>query len=139
LRPAAFRGHGDPRRRGGTDAPSAADFAAAAPDPFCRVEAAWLSHLEEHHPEVLAPLLGRPHPGAFSPGARVRPLGFDRYGLRLRLHHDGNHSDIRVPFTRAVGCIHELNAELAAILGAPASISTYGDHGPARPAGDTTP
>ncbi len=62
------------------------DMAAARPDPFCLMEDRWLAHLEAAHPEVfvglaqhLPPELGRCR------GARIRPLGVDRCGLRLRV------------------------------------------------------
>jgi hypothetical protein len=65
-------------------------LAAAAPDPFCRLEHQWLRHLEEVHPDLFV-LLARHLPPSLRsrPGYKIRPLGLDRLGLRLRVEATG--------------------------------------------------
>jgi hypothetical protein len=56
-------------------------LAAARPDPFCRLEHHWLSHLEQAHPYIFDALARHLPPTLHTlPGARVRPLGVDRCG-----------------------------------------------------------
>ena len=78
------------------------DLAAARPDPFCRMEDHWLSHLEEAHPEVLIALARHLPPElGHCQGARVRPLGVDRCGLRLRVETPHRDHDVRLAFPAA--------------------------------------
>ena len=75
------------------------DLAAARPDPFCRMEDHWLAHLEEAHPEVLIALARHLPPElGHCQGARVRPLGVDRCGLRLRVETPQRDHDVRLAF-----------------------------------------
>jgi hypothetical protein len=72
----------------------------ARPDPFCALETCWLRHLDSDHQDVVARLAAK-LPGSLRRG-RVRPLGLDRYGIRLRVEGaDGDH-DVRLPFGRPV-------------------------------------
>ena len=81
----------------GSAALAPVDLAAARPDPFCRVEEHWLAHLEEAHPEVFV-ALARHLPAALRDcrSARVRPLGVDRCGLRLRVETPQRDHDVRL-------------------------------------------
>jgi hypothetical protein len=86
------------------------EFAAARTDPFCRWEAPWLRHVDADHPDLLEALTEHipPHLRTGTP----RPLGVDRFGLRLRVEGaDGDH-DVRLPFRRPVCTAHDLAAEV---------------------------
>ncbi len=99
------------------------DLAAARPDPFCRMEDRWLGHLEEAHPEVLA-ALARHLPRALrGPGARVRPLGVDRCGLRLRVETADRDHDVRLAFEGGAATPDELRAQLRRLVGQGSSAS----------------
>lgn len=89
----------------------------AAPDPFCAMETCWLRHIESDHHDVVARLAAK-LPGALRRG-RVRPLGLDRYGVRLRVEgEDGDH-DVRLPFARPVDDIHGLSQAIRILMGCP--------------------
>jgi hypothetical protein len=95
------------------------DLAAARPDPFCCVEDRWLAHLEEAHPEVLA-ALARHLPGELGRrGARVRPLGVDRCGLRLRVEAPDRDHDVRLAWPAGANTAEELREQLHRLLTAP--------------------
>jgi hypothetical protein len=92
-------------------------FAAAAEDPFCHQEAGWLRHLELSHTDVIH-TLGRHLPDRLR-GGHVRPLGLDRYGLRLRVEAiEGDH-DVRLAFARPIETLDELSVELRRLVGCP--------------------
>lgn len=93
------------------------DFAAAAPDPFAAQEAAWLRHLELSHTDVVGALSR--HLPAELRGGHVRPLGLDRFGIRLRVEAVDSDHDIRLAFTRPVNTNEELGRELRTLLGCP--------------------
>ena len=90
------------------------------PDPFAGIERGWLRHLEEAHPEVFSSL--RRHlPSTFRAlaDARIRPLGVDRYGLRLRLEGgDGDH-DVRLAFEHPVETVEGLRTQVGLLVGCP--------------------
>ncbi|WP_328362474.1 DUF2470 domain-containing protein [Mycobacterium sp. NBC_00419] len=94
-----------------------AELLAARPDPFCEFEAAWLQHLDSDHPEVLARLAGK-LPAPLRRG-QVRPLGLDRYGVRLRVENaDGDH-DVRLPFPAPVHDVGGLGRAIRVLMGCP--------------------
>ncbi|GLZ32587.1 hypothetical protein Lesp02_47750 [Lentzea sp. NBRC 105346] len=92
-------------------------FAEAAPDPFCRNEDHWLRHLEIAHSDVVG-LLARHLPEELR-GGNVRPLGLDRFGLRLRVETLDQDHDVRIAFSRPVGTPQELAGELRRLMGCP--------------------
>jgi hypothetical protein len=96
------------------------DLAAARPDPFCRLEDHWLAHLEESHPEVFV-ALARHLPSELSHGrgARIRPLGVDRCGLRLRVETPRRDHDVRLAFPGGAATPDELREQLNALVGCP--------------------
>jgi Protein of unknown function (DUF2470) len=97
------------------------DLAAARPDPFCRLEEHWLGHLEEAHPDVMA-ALGRHLPRALrGPGTRVRPLGVDRCGLRLRVEAPDRDHDVRLAFESEATTPDELRVQVHKLVGCPRS------------------
>jgi uncharacterized protein DUF2470 len=108
----------------GTKSVRADDFAAAASDPFCEREAEWLRHLEVSHVDVVA-LLAR-HLPADLRGGHVRPLGLDRFGLRLRVEAVDADHDVRLAFRRPVSTTDELAAELRQLVGCPFLAATGG-------------
>ena len=93
------------------------ELLAAAPDPFCEFESVWLRHLDSDHPEVIARLAGK-LPAGLRRG-RIRPLGLDRYGMRLRVEGaDGDH-DVRLPFAAPVYDVGSLGRAIRALMGCP--------------------
>ncbi|GAA1213435.1 DUF2470 domain-containing protein [Prauserella alba] len=116
----------------GTHSLTAQTFASASPDPFCRHESTWLRHLEHAHPEVVT-ALARHVPDELR-GGRIRPLGIDRYGLRLRVEHPGGlgawdpfaaaadttvDHDVRLAFDEPVDCQQRLGLALRKLVGCP--------------------
>ncbi len=96
-----------------------ADLVAAEPDPFCHLEQDWLRHLDEAHPDVLRALarhiFALPHEGR----ARIRPLGVDRLGLRLRIEDGEQTPDLRLAFQRPVTTPVQLAIEVHRLAGCP--------------------
>ncbi|SDX37647.1 Protein of unknown function [Amycolatopsis xylanica] len=92
-------------------------FSAAAPDPFHDYETQWLRHLETSHPDVVDQL-AKHLPPALRDGV-IRPLGLDRYGLRLRVEADTGDHDVRLAFSRPVDGPPQLAAELRRLVGCP--------------------
>jgi len=90
---------------------------AARPDPFCELESAWVRHLDEDHPEVMSRLAGK-LPPALRKG-RVRPLGLDRYGIRLRIEGLDEDHDVRLPFTAPVHDVTGLGRAIRMLMGCP--------------------
>jgi hypothetical protein len=89
----------------------------AAPDPFCEFESAWLRHLDSDHPEVLARLAGK----LTAPlrRGRIRPLGLDRYGVRLRVEGTDGDQDVRLPFGAPVQDVSGLGRAIRLLMGCP--------------------
>lgn len=104
----------------GSAALAPVDLAAARPDPFCRMEQHWLSHLEEAHPEVFV-ALARHLPPALrdTPGAVVRPLGVDRCGLRLRIEAPTRDVDVRLAWRQEANTVAELRTQFGLLVGCP--------------------
>ncbi len=101
----------------GTCSVPAAEFSAARPDPFCLLEDGWLRHLESSHRDVVG-LLARHLPEELR-GGHIRPLGLDRFGLRLRVESaDGDH-DVRLAFSGPVADAKALGLELRRLVGCP--------------------
>lgn len=94
------------------------DLAAAHPDPFCMLEQRWLAHLEQSHPEVLLSLAQHlPAPLRATRGARIRPLGVDRCGLRLRVETPHGDHDVRLAWPQEATTADELRTQLTALVG----------------------
>lgn len=94
-----------------------AEFADAHPDPFCLLEEGWLRHLELAHVDVVG-LLTRHVPERLH-GGHIRPLGLDRFGIRLRVESaDGDH-DVRLAFSREVTTAEQLGTEMRRLVGCP--------------------
>lgn len=92
-------------------------FRDATPDPFCLMEDGWLRHLEISHRDVVD-TLARHLPDELR-GGHIRPLGLDKYGLRLRVEStDGDH-DVRLAFSGPVTNTRHLSAELRRLVGCP--------------------
>ncbi|TQF74774.1 DUF2470 domain-containing protein [Rhodococcus spelaei] len=87
------------------------DLLAARPDPFHEVEDCWLEHLESDHGELIA-LLARRLPRPLRTGGRIRPLGLDRYGVRLRVEGEDADRDVRISFADPVDDAVALNRAL---------------------------
>ncbi|HEX7662269.1 MAG TPA: DUF2470 domain-containing protein [Pseudonocardiaceae bacterium] len=94
-----------------------AEFAAARPDPFCLYEDQWLRHLEIAHRDVVG-LLTRLLPAKLR-GGNVRPLGLDRFGLRLRVELPDADHDVRLPFTKPAATTEDVGVELRRMVGCP--------------------
>lgn len=89
----------------------------ARPDPFCAMESCWLQHMESAHREVVDRLATR-LPMALRRG-RVRPLGLDRYGVRLRVENDEGDHDVRLPFASPVDDVTALSQAIRVLMGCP--------------------
>jgi hypothetical protein len=89
----------------------------ARPDPFCVMESCWLQHLEIAHREVVDRLANR-LPTTLRRG-RVRPLGLDRYGVRLRVENDEGDHDVRLPFAQPVDDATGLSQAIRILMGCP--------------------
>lgn len=101
----------------GAEAVGIAALLAARPDPFCAMETPWLRHLDAAHQEVIHRLATR-LPAPLRQG-RVRPLGLDRYGFRLRVETDGGDHDVRLPFPKPVDDVSGLNQAIRILMGCP--------------------
>lgn len=102
----------------GAEAISIDELAAAEPDPFSRMETCWLRHLESDHADMLAMII-RKLPRSTRAG-NIRPLGLDRFGLRLRIEHlDGEDRDVRIAFPAPVDTPEQLNQALRLLMGCP--------------------
>ncbi len=94
-----------------------AEFAAAKPDPFCEYEDNWLRHLDSAHRDVVG-MLTRLLPEGLR-GGHVRPLGLDRFGLRLRVELADDDHDVRLAFSQPVDTPTGLASELRRMVGCP--------------------
>lgn len=92
-------------------------FTDATPDPFASFEAGWLRHLEISHTDVVG-ALARHLPKELR-GGHLRPLGLDRFGLRLRVEAIDADHDVRLAFSRPVSTPDELSDELRRLVGCP--------------------
>lgn len=89
----------------------------AHPDPFCAMESSWLQHLDSAHRDVVDRLAAR-LPNPLRRG-RVRPLGLDRYGVRLRVEDDNGDHDVRLPFAQPVDDVTGLSRAIRVLMGCP--------------------
>lgn len=104
----------------GTAALAPLELAAARTDPFCHHEHEWLEHLERAHPEVFTALARHlPAPLRDRRGARVRPLGVDRLGLRLRVEDDASDHDVRIAWEQPIDTLDGLRVGLHRLVGCP--------------------
>ncbi|KXO98217.1 DUF2470 domain-containing protein [Tsukamurella pseudospumae] len=97
---------------------SGSELAEAQPDPFAGYESAWLAHVESGHPEMVGQLARR-LPGRLR-NHRVRLLGIDRFGIRLRAeHHELSDVDVRLNFQQPAGDMAALQRGIRILLGCP--------------------
>ena len=61
----------------------------------------------------------RPPSAGGAAGGHVRPLGLDRFGLRLRVEAECDDHDVRIAFSKPVSTPQELAAELRRLMGCP--------------------
>jgi Protein of unknown function (DUF2470) len=101
----------------GAEAVDAATLLAARPDPFCAFESCWIRHLDTAHRDVVARLAAR-LPARLRRGD-VRPLGVDRYGVRLRIESADGDRDVRLPFHRPVDDVTGLGQAIRVLMGCP--------------------
>jgi hypothetical protein len=101
----------------GAEAVDAAALLAARPDPFCALESCWIKHLDTAHRDVVARLAAR-LPARLRRGD-VRPLGIDRYGMRLRVESSEGDRDVRLPFHKPVDDIVGLSQAIRVLMGCP--------------------
>jgi Protein of unknown function (DUF2470) len=101
----------------GAEAVDAAALLAARPDPFCAVESCWVRHLDTAHQDVIARLAAR-LPARLRRGD-VRPLGVDRYGVRLRVESAEGDRDVRLPFREPVDDVSGLSQAIRVLMGCP--------------------
>ncbi len=101
----------------GAEAVDAAALLDARPDPFCGFESCWIRHLDSDHRDVVARLAAR-LPARLRRG-EIRPLGVDRYGMRLRVESADGDRDIRLPFHRPVDDVIGLGQAIRVLMGCP--------------------
>jgi hypothetical protein len=101
----------------GAEAVDAAALLAARPDPFCALESCWIKHLDTAHRDVVARLAAR-LPARLRRGD-VRPLGIDRYGMRLRVESAEGDRDVRLPFRAPVDDVVGLSQAIRVLMGCP--------------------
>jgi hypothetical protein len=101
----------------GAEPVSLPELLAAKPDPFWEMETAWLQHLDEDHTDLID-LLARKLPPHMRQG-RIRPLGIDRYGLRLRVESDNGDRDLWMPFANPVDDALSLSRAIRLLVGCP--------------------
>ena len=108
----------------GAEAVDAAALLAARPDPFSALESCWIKHLDAAHRDVVARLAAR-LPARLRRGD-VRPLGIDRYGMRLRVESAEGDRDVRLPFRKPVDDIVGLGQAIRVLMGCPFGQSVSG-------------
>ena len=101
----------------GAEAVTVGALLAARPDPFSLAESGWLQHLESVHGDIVDRLAARLPVGLRR--GRVRPLGLDRYGLRLRIEKDEGDQDVRLPFAKPVDDATGLSQAIRLLMGCP--------------------
>jgi hypothetical protein len=101
----------------GAEAVGVSALLQARPDPFCAMESTWLQHLESAHRDVIDRLADR-LPTPLRRG-RVRPLGLDRYGMRLRVENEDGDHDVRLAFPSPVDDVTGLSRAIRILMGCP--------------------
>jgi hypothetical protein len=101
----------------GAEAVDVGALLAARPDPFCAFESCWIRHLDTAHRDVVARLAAR-LPARLRRGD-VRPLGVDRYGVRLRVESADGDRDVRLPFRQPVDDVTGLGQAIRVLMGCP--------------------
>jgi hypothetical protein len=101
----------------GAESVDVAALLAARPDPFCALESCWLRHLDSVHRDVVARLASK-LPASLRRG-EVRPLGLDRYGVRLRVETPDGDRDVRLPFRNPVDDVTGLSQAIRLLMGCP--------------------
>ena len=99
----------------GAEAVEVEALLAARPDPFCVFESCWIRHLDTAHRDVVARLAAR-LPARLRRGD-VRPLGVDRYGVRLRVETPDGDRDVRLPFRQPVDDVTGLGQAIRVLMG----------------------
>jgi hypothetical protein len=72
-------------------------------------------HLDTSRPDVVARLVST-LPASLRRG-RVRPLGLDRYGVRLRIESDDGDREVRLPFHKPVDDLTGLSQAVRVLMG----------------------
>ena len=101
----------------GAESVEVAALLAARPDPFSGMESCWLRHLDCAHRDVVTRLASK-LPGPLRRG-QVRPLGLDRYGVRLRVETEDGDRDVRLPFRKPVDDVTGLSQAIRLLMGCP--------------------
>jgi hypothetical protein len=101
----------------GAEAVDVAALLAARPDPFSAFESCWIRHLDTAHRDVVARLAAR-LPARLRRGD-VRPLGVDRYGVRLRVESPDGDRDVRLAFHSPVDDVNGLGQAIRVLMGCP--------------------
>jgi hypothetical protein len=82
------------------------------------MEGHWLAHMEEAHPEVFAALARHLQAELVRGlGVRVRPLGVDRCGIRLRVEAGARDHDVRLAWPDGATTPDELREQLFRLVG----------------------
>jgi putative heme iron utilization protein len=92
---------------------SAAEYAAAAPDPLADAADDIVGHMNADHPDALV-IYARVLGGEGADEARM--VGVDRLGFKLRLRHGERLHSIRIPFPREVRTAGETRTVLIEML-----------------------
>jgi hypothetical protein len=108
----------------GAEAVDSTALLAARPDPFCAFESSWIRHLDTAHRDVVARLASR-LPARLRRGD-IRPLGIDRYGMRLRVESAEGDRDVRLPFHSPVDDVIGLGKAIRVLMGCPFGQGVHG-------------
>jgi hypothetical protein len=92
-------------------------FSAASPDPLHRHQAAGSGDWSRNTPRSSGSSAGTSHKELHD--GRIRPLGLDQFGLRLRVEAESGDHDVRLASSRPVHSPPQLAVELRRLLGCP--------------------
>lgn len=85
-------------------------------DPLATSEAGMLTHLTDHHEELVPLLMRLVEPRLAQGVVRALPLALDRYGMTLRLEYARGHHDARLPFPGKLDDADQTGVQVHALL-----------------------
>ncbi|GHJ41192.1 DUF2470 domain-containing protein [Streptomyces sp. TS71-3] len=92
------------------------ELLAALQDPLATCEAGMLTHMADHHADLITTLLRLVDPLLKQGMLRALPLAMDRYGITMRLEYLHRHRDVRLAFPVAVRKADQTREQIHALL-----------------------